>query len=58
MANVTVAGNIFVVDNPESDGSDSIPHEHKHALLIEFDSVEEIREAMDFGEVKFTVFGD
>jgi len=56
MANATIAGNIFTVDNPEAEGSDSEPEEHKIALLIEFDSVDEIRQAMKKGECKFTVF--
>jgi len=56
MANVVVAGNICVVDNPEAEGSDGTPHEFKRCLLIQFPDTESIRAAITAQKIEFTVF--
>lgn len=56
MANVIIAGNICVVDNPEAEGSGSMPYEHKRCLLIQFPDTDSIRAAMEAGKIEFTVF--
>jgi len=55
--NACVAGDIHIVDNPEADGSDLEPEKIPFALLIEFDSADEVRKAMSDGSCTFTVFG-
>lgn len=55
-ANVVIAGNICVVDDPDSQGSSKDIDRIDMALVIQFDSKEAIREAMSSGKCEFTVF--
>ena len=57
MAKLITAGNIYTVDNPKALGSDDEVHESVMALLIEFESVDELQEAMTNGQCKFKTFG-
>lgn len=56
--NACIVGDIHVVDDPESQGSDGKPYEIKKALVIQFDDTETIRKAMNDGKCEFTVFGE
>ena len=56
-ANATVMGNIFIVDNPEAEGRDARPQEYKKCLVLQFESTDDIRKAIEDGKVEFTVFG-
>jgi len=57
MAKATIAGNIHIVDNPDAEGSDRRPYEIKRAIVIEFDTVEELREALKNGRCEFGGLG-
>lgn len=54
MPNLVVMGNIHLVDDPECDGADPVPYEIKRALVIQFESREAIRAAIDAGKCEFT----
>jgi len=54
-ANAIEVGDIHVVDNPH-DGADEIT-KVEFAMILKFDSAESIRQAMQDGEVRFSVFG-
>jgi len=56
MANVVMMGNIYTVDNPDSEGSDSRPVETKCSIIIQFSTPEELRAAIAAKTVEFTVF--
>ena len=55
-ANVVMMGNIHTVDNPEGEGKDSRPVETKLAILIQFETPEDLRAAIDARKIEFTVF--
>ncbi len=57
MAAATIVGNIFVVDDPNADGRDAEPYEIKKAIVIEFDTAEELREALKAGRCEFGGLG-
>ncbi len=56
-ARATIAGNIHVVDNPEAEGRDAEPYEVKQAIVIQFDDIQELRDALQSGECKFGGLG-
>jgi len=58
MANVVVAGNIHIVDDPESEGGSAVPYEIGRAIVIQFESTDLVRKALLEGKVSFTVFAE
>ncbi len=56
MANLVMMGNLYTVDNPDSEGADSRPVETKMSILIQFESADELRKAIEDKKVEFTVF--
>lgn len=57
-ANAIECGNIHTVDDPYvHNRGDVVMHVTEFAMLLKFNSAEEIRQAMTDGIVEFTVFG-
>jgi len=56
-ANATEVGEIYTVDNPSACPDHAEPHKYKFAMLLQFESSEDIRQAMKDGRVEFTTFG-
>ena len=54
---VTLMGHINTVDNPDAKGSNSEPQRHDNSIVIEFETPNELRAALEKGHVEFTVFG-
>lgn len=54
--NAIEMGDIHVVENPYSD-EELVINKVEYAMLLKFDSPESIRQAMQDGVIKFTVFG-
>ena len=53
MAKLIEAGNIHVCDNQDADGADPTPTMVPMALLIQFDSIDEINQAIEQGKCEF-----
>jgi hypothetical protein len=55
--NACIAGDIHIIDDPDAQGGDSKPEKITYALVIQFDSAEEVRKALKDQECSFSVFG-
>lgn len=60
MANVTIAGVIYTIDDPDHDGMchGAGLQKTEFGILIEFESAEELRQAIITGKCSFTIFGE
>lgn len=55
--NVCTMGDLTLLSNPEYDREDWETYEVKFALVIEFKTAHDVRQAIKDGKCEFTVFG-
>lgn len=55
--NACALGDLTMLDNPEDTREDWEPYKVKYALLIEFDSEQDVKRAINDGKCEFTVLG-
>lgn len=52
-----VMGNIHIVDDPASEGASRMPYGVPLALVIQFETREALKSAIDAGRCEFTILG-
>ena len=55
--NACALGDLTMLDNPEDSCEDWKPYKVKYALLVEFDSAQDVEKAIKDGKCEFTILG-
>ena len=55
---VVVGAELFLISDPDAQGSTETPDKFSNSMLIQFNSQDDLRKAIQAGAIEFTVFGD